>query len=156
MLPEYVRDELALRVSSPRLHPRKLKAVCRLLEIDLDAALDPSPSVEEVAQELSAHLSEAPTCTGAVPFDLEIRCGNNVRRMPGRVVYASEGLNARGEIEPTVSTCQVLAWDSDLGAPAWELMPEPALPNGLIRRLCEAVLDAVAEQQSLATLSGAD
>lgn len=38
MIPDYLRDEFVLRLSSPRLQSRKLKAICRLLEIDLDAA----------------------------------------------------------------------------------------------------------------------
>jgi hypothetical protein len=147
MIPDYLRDEIVLRLSARALRPRKLKAICRLLEIDLEASLDPAPSVEEVAHELSSYLAEAPTYSGSVPFELEIRCGNNVRCMPGRVVYASEGLNPLGGIERTVSQCQVLGWDCDFGAPAWEQMPEPALPDALIRRLSEAVLDAVIEQQ---------
>jgi hypothetical protein len=147
MIPDYLRDEFVLRLSSPRLQSRKLKAICRLLEIDLDAALDPEPSVDEIARELPSYLEGAPIYTGAVPFDLEIRCGNNVRRMPARVVYASEGLNPFGQIQQTTSTCQILGWDADQAAPTWEPMPESALPDSLVRQLCEGVLDAVIEQQ---------
>jgi hypothetical protein len=147
MLPAYLADEILRRLSAPRLHRSKLKAVCRLLEIDLDAALDPEPTVEEIARELPSYLEEAPIYTGAVPFEVEIRCGNNVRRTPGRVVYASEGLNSLGQIQRTTSTCQVLGWDPDQAAPIWEQMPESALPDSLVRQLCEGVLDAVIEQQ---------
>ncbi|WP_196232970.1 hypothetical protein [Sphingomonas segetis] len=144
MIPDYLRDEIVLRVTSSRLHRTKLKAICRALEIDLDAALDPGPRVKEVARQLP---SRAPLYTGAIPFALEMRCGNNCRTMPARVIYASEGLNSLGEIQETTSTCQILGWDPDEAAPSWESMPESALPNALVRRLCEAVLDAVAEEQ---------
>jgi hypothetical protein len=145
MLPEYFRDELVLRLSSPRLHPRKLKAICRLLDIDLDAAFNPEPTTEEVVEQLSWR--EALPFSGAVPFDFETRAGNHVRQVPGRIVYASEGLNDIGEIGTTVSTCQTLVWDPGGPAPEWQQMPENALPDGLVDRLSEAVLDAVTEQQ---------
>jgi hypothetical protein len=148
MIPDYLRDEIVLRLSARRLHRSKLKAICRLLEIDLDAALNPKPSVEEIARELPSYLEGAPIYTGAVPFNLEIRSGNNMRQMPARVVYASEGLNPLGQIQQTTSTCQVLGWDPDQAAPIWEQMPESALPDSLARQLCEDVLDAVIEQQS--------
>jgi hypothetical protein len=149
MIPDYLRDEIVLRLSSRHLQRSKLKAICRLLEIDLDRALNPEPSVEEIARELPSYLEGAPIFTGAVPFGLEIRCGNKVREMPARVVFASEGLNALGEIQDTTSTCQVLGWDPDQAAPTWEQMPESALPDSLVRQLCEAVLDAVTERQRL-------
>jgi hypothetical protein len=149
MIPTYLRDEIVLRVSARRLHRRKLKAICNLLEIDLTAAFNPKPSVEEIARELPSYREGAPIYTGAVPFELELRCGNNVRQMPARVVYASKGLNSLGEIQETTSTCQVLGWDPDQAAPRWEQMPESALPDSVVRQLCEAVLNAVIEQQRL-------
>jgi hypothetical protein len=145
MIPDYLRDEIVLRLSSPRLPPRKLRAICRLLEIDLDGALNPEPTNEEVVEQLSR--GDVPAFTGAVPFGFEVRCGNQVRQVPGRIVYASEGLNAIGEIERTTSTCQALVWDPWEPAPEWQPMPENALPDGLVDRLSEAVLDAVIEQQ---------
>lgn len=145
MLPEYIKDELALRLASPRLSPRKLKAICRLLEIDVDAALNPEPTTEEVVEQLSWR--EVPAFTGAVPFGFEVRCGNHVRQVPGRIVYASEGLNAIGEMGRTTSTCQALVWDPWEPAPEWQPMPENALPDGLVQNLSEAVLDAVIDQQ---------
>jgi hypothetical protein len=154
MIPTHVVDEVTLRLSSPRLHPRKLKAICRLLEIDLDAALDPGPTAEEVVEELLWR--EKPPFSGSVPFDFEVRCGNLIRQVPGRIVYASAGLNAIGEIERTTSTCQALVWDPWEPAPEWQPMPENALPDGLVCRLSEAVLDAVIEQQNLASQSVAD
>jgi hypothetical protein len=147
MIPTYLRDEIVLRLSAARLHRSKLKAICRLLGIDLEAALNPEPSAEEVARELPSYLEGAPIYTGAVPFELELRCGNNARQMPARVVYVSQGLNPIGQIQQTTSTCQVLGWDPDQAAPAWEQMPESALPDRLVRHLCEGVLDAVIEQQ---------
>jgi hypothetical protein len=148
MPPEYIRDELVLRLSSPRLSPRKLKAICRILEIDLDAALDPQPAPEEIIENLSVHLGEGPSYSGEVPFDFETRCGNLVRRVPGRIVYAS-AISAIGEIEQTVSVCHALTWAPWEPAPEWQPMPENALPDGLVQRLSEAVLDAVIEQQRL-------
>jgi hypothetical protein len=147
MMPEYLRDELVQRLSSPRLHRSKLKSICRLLEIDLDAALGPEPSAGDTAAQLPTSIKGRAIYTGAIRFELELRCGNNVRQMPARVVYASEGLNASGPIEETTSTCQVLGWDRDQRAPAWAQMPESALPDSLVRRLCEGVLDAVVEEQ---------
>jgi hypothetical protein len=147
MSPAYLLDEIVLRLSNPRLHRSKLKAICRLLEIDLDAALKPGPTVDEVARELPSYVKDAPIYTGAVPFELELRCDNNARQMPARVVYASEGLNPIGQIQQTTSICQVLGWDPDQPAPTWEQMPESALPDRLVRQLCEGVLDAVIEQQ---------
>src|SRR5579884_3306053 len=123
MLPAYLLDEIVLRLSARHLHRSKVKAICRLLQIDLDGALNPEPSVEDVARDLPSYLEGAPIYTGAVPFELELRCGNNVRQMPARVVYTSEGLNQLGEIQETTSTCQVLGWDPDRAAPAWEQMP---------------------------------
>jgi hypothetical protein len=154
MIPTYVVDELVLRLSSPRLRLSKLKAICRLLEIDLDAALNPGPTTEEVVEQLSWR--EVPDFTGAVPFSFEVRCGNHVRQVPGRIVYASEGLNAIGEIERTTSTCQALVWDLWEPAPEWQPMPENALPDGLVQHLSEAVLDAVIAQQRTATSAQAD
>jgi hypothetical protein len=154
MLPEYIGEELALRVASSRLSPRKLKAICRLLEIDLEAALNPEPTTEEVVEQLSWR--EVPAFTGAVPFGFEVRCENHVRQVAGRIVYASEGLNAIGEIQRTTSTCQALIWDPWEPAPEWQPMPENALPDALVQRLSEAVLDAVTEQQRTATSARAD
>jgi hypothetical protein len=147
VIPTYVRDELVLRLTSPRLQHRKLKAICRLLEIDLDAALDPGPGVDEVVNEFHLSVQGAAEYTGAVPFGFETRCGNHVREVHGRVAYASEGLNAIGQIKRTTSTCQALVWDPWEPAPEWQQMPENTLPDGLVQRLSEAVLDAVIEQQ---------
>jgi hypothetical protein len=147
MIPDYLRDELVLRLSSSQLHRSKLKSICRLLEIDLDAALNPEPNVDEAARQLPSYVEGAPIYTGALPFELEIRCGKNARQMPARVVYASDGINPLGEIQRTTSTCQVLGWDSDQPAPSWDQMPETALPDVLVRRLCEGMLDAITEQQ---------
>jgi hypothetical protein len=154
MIPTYVVDELMLRLSSPRLRSSKLKAVCRLLEIDLHAALDPGPTTEEVVEQLSWR--ETPAFTGAVPFSFEVRCGDHVRQVQGRIVYASEGLNAIGEIQRTTSTCQALVWDPWEPAPEWQPMPENALPDELVQRLSGAVLDAVMEQQRTATSTQAE
>ena len=153
MIPDYLRDEIVLRVTSSRLNRSKLKAVCRALQIDLDAALDPGPSSEEVVSRLSR---SGQSYSGSIPFEFEVRSGNFVRKVPGRVTFASEGLNSIGEIGHTTSMCQALAWDPDEAAPSWEPVSEQMLPDGLVQRLSEAVLDAVAEQQSLGTQSVAD
>jgi hypothetical protein len=147
VIPTYVRDEIVLRLTSPRLQHRKLKAICRLLEIDLDAALDPGPGVDDVVNEFPLSVQGAAEYTGAVSFGFETRCGNHVREVLGRVVYASEGLNAIGQIERTTSTCQALVWDLGEPAPEWQPMLENTLPDGLVQRLSEVVLDAVIEQQ---------
>jgi hypothetical protein len=145
MLPVYLVDEFALRLSARRLQPSKLKAVCRILGIDLDAALHPEPSAETAAQHL--YLGREAKFIGHIPFDFETRCGNNVRRVPGRVIYASSGLEPDGQIGFTVSECQALSWDIGEPAPSWEHMPENTLPDGLVHRLSEAVLDAITEKQ---------
>lgn len=151
MIPTYLRDEIVLRLSAPHLHRRKLKAICRLLEIEVDAALNPSPSVNEVVDQLS--WNEALPFSGSVPFDFETRSGNYVRRVPGRIVYVSDGLNDVGEIGTTISTCQTLVWDPGEPAPEWQPMPENVLPDTLVHRLSEAVLDAVIEEQRQKTAS---
>jgi hypothetical protein len=122
-----------------------LKAICRLLEIDLDAALNPEPTTKEIVEQLS--WPGVPAFTGAVPLGFEVRRGNHVRQVPGRIVYASEGLNAIGEIERTTSTCQALVWDPWEPAPEWQPMPENALLDGLVDRHSEAALDVVIEKQ---------
>ena len=66
MIPDYLRDEIVLRLASARLSARKLKAICRLLEIDLDAAINPGPTREEVVEDLLWR--EMPPFSGAVPF----------------------------------------------------------------------------------------
>jgi hypothetical protein len=156
MIPDYLRDEIVLRLSARRLHRSKLKAICRLLEIDLDAALNPKPSLEEIVTQLPLSVQGAAEYTGAVPFEFETRRGNDLRRVPGRIVYAAEGLNAVGEIGRSTSICEVLIWNPDEPTPAWEQMPENALPDRLVWDLCERVLDAVIEQQNLVTQSVAD
>lgn len=145
MIPDYLRDEIVLRLSSRRLHRSKLKAICRLLEIDFDAALNPGPSAEELWPQLS---TEGPLpYTGVISFELETHAGKHARRVPGRVVYGSEGLNPLGQIGLTPSTCEILAWDPDQPAPSWEQIPKGALPDELTWQLSEQVLDAVIEQQ---------
>jgi hypothetical protein len=146
MIPGYLRDEIVLRVTSSRLNRAKLKAVCRALDIDLDAALDPEPSSAEVASQLSRR---GQPYSGSIPFEFEVRSGNFVRHVPGRITFASEGLNSIGEIGQTTSMCQALVWDPYEPAPSWEPVSEQMLPDGLVQRLSEAVLDAVVEQQRL-------
>jgi hypothetical protein len=153
MIPDYLRDEIVLRVTSSRLNRAKLKAVCRTLEIDLDAALEPSPSSDEIASQLSR---AGQLYSGSIPFHFEVRSGNHVRKVAGRVVYTSEGRNPIGEIGRTTSMCQALTWNPDGPVPAWEAVSEQMLPDGLVHRLSEAVFDAVVEQQSLGTQSVAD
>jgi hypothetical protein len=145
MIPTYLVDEIALRVSSPRLHPRTLKAVCRLLAIDLDAALDPTPTAEESAAQLT--WSEELPYHGVVPFEFETRCGNQVRHLSGRIVYVGEGEDDADGIGRRVSTCEALVWDPWEPAPEWQTMPENALPADLVEQLTDAMDEAIENQR---------
>jgi len=150
MLPAYLLDQIVLRLSARRFDRRKLKAICRLLDIDLDAALDPGPIPDELWPLLSV---QGPLpYNGVISFELETRAGDHVRRVPGRVVYGSEGLKAQGEIGLTPSTCELLAWDPDERSPSWEQIPKGALPDELVWQLSESVLDAVTKQQRRAEI----
>jgi hypothetical protein len=144
MIPIYLVDEIALRISSPRLHPRKLKAICRLLDIDLDAALNPAPTAKESATQLP--WSEELPCRGHLPFGFETRCGNHVRNLPGRIIYAGQGQDAADGLGRRVSACEVLVWDTWEPAPEWQTIPENVLPAELVDQLTDA-MDAAIDQQ---------
>ena len=154
MIPTYLVDEIVLRASSPRLTRAKLKSLCRILEIDFDAALNPAPLADEAAADLSARHS-APFY-GEIAFSFETRCGGDVRRVPGRIVYASRGRGDTGELDLTVSRCEALVWNTGEPAPEWVPLPDNALPCALVQHLTEAVEDAVIHQQREATSEKSD
>jgi hypothetical protein len=82
-----------------------------------------------------------------VSFEFKTLDGDDLRQVPGRIVYASKGLDQTGEVELIVSTCEALVWNTGEPAPQWQPIPECALPDGLVQRLSESVLDAVTDQQ---------
>lgn len=65
-------------------------------EIDLDAPLEPNPSVTEIVDHLLQR--ESLPFSGLVPFEFETRRCMLVRQVSGHIVNASEELNDTGEI----------------------------------------------------------
>lgn len=123
------------------------KAICRMLGIDLEQALEAFRTIDDTVAELRELHLAGEVHEGAVWFQFETKAHENLRRVPGRMVFATTPYDADGTQGHTVTDCQVLVWRFGEPAPIWQPIPEDMLPPDLIEAAYQEI-DALALTQS--------
>ena len=148
MIPDYIRDEINNRLSVESLHRSKAKAICRMLGIELEAALESYTAMELAVADLG-ELAPAAEHEGAVFFQFGTQAKSDKRRVHGRVVFVTTPYGIDGTLGHMVSTCEALIWDGGEPAPIWQAIPEGMLPPDLLAAAYEEI-DALATAKSRA------
>lgn len=132
MIPDFVADELKLRLGAQDVHRSKAKAICRLLDIDFERSLETQPTIDEAIAHLRELLPAGEVHEGVVWFQFETRAHESLRRVHARIVFVTTPYEPDGTQGHMVTECQALVWRFGETVPTWQSFPEQLLPSDLI------------------------
>jgi hypothetical protein len=147
MIPDYIIDELKLRLDAQSIHHSKAKAICRLLGLDLARSLETHATIDDTAARLRELLPAGEINEGAVWFQFETKAHDSERRVQGRIVFVTTPDEPDGPQGHLITECQTLVWRFGESAPTWQSFPEELLPPDLIEAAYQEI-DALAPTRS--------
>ena len=154
MIPDYIADEINLRLLAANLHRSKAKAVCRTVGIDLDRALEAQTTIDDDVAKHREFLPAGPVHEGAVWFNFVTGAEGAERRVRGRIVFATTPYSVDGTLGHMVTESQALVWRDGELAPHWQHIPEEMLPVELVAAAYDEI-DALATAKAIAAKSNA-
>lgn len=154
MIPDYIADEINLRLLAANLHRSKAKAVCRTVGIDLDRALEAQTTIDDDVAKHREFLPAGPVHEGAVWFNFVTGAEGAERRVRGRIVFATTPYGVDGTLGHMVTESQALVWRDGELAPHWQHIPEEMLPVELVAAAYDEI-DELATAKAIAAKSNA-